>query len=418
MATLQFPFAREGTYNPPKEYEELRRQCPISKVKLPDGDEAWLLTKHDDICAVLGSDKLSADRRAPGYPEIQAHARDALRNARSTLVTLDDPDHARLRKVIEPEFASEAIEKLRLLVHGVVDRALDSIDRRHVQKKEPFDLIEEFAAPIPTQIICKIVGVPSPDVEWLAQDTSLSTDSSREAAEDEDEKLLAYLGRLVDRRIEGKDVHGANWVREGLITKLVREQHASGNLTRDEIVQLVYLVLTAGNAALINSIGLAVLTLFENGEQWAAVRRNPLAFAPRLAAECLRYNAASALDCRRAATGDLTLAGKTIKKGEGVICAVQSADRDEGATPRPEAFDLHRKYDPKDLLGFGYGVHRCLGEHLARMELEIALGTLFARFPGLRSAGDLGILECTPARQNIGVLKLPVVVDTNVELPV
>ncbi|RYC53754.1 hypothetical protein CHU98_g12455, partial [Xylaria longipes] len=418
----------------------------VSKIKLPSGDYAWLLTAHRDIQAALSSGKLSADPRTPGYPRIRRPGCEVAKNPKPTIVTLDDPGHSRLRKVLDPEFTPEAVDGLRLLIHGVVDNALDAIDRRYAKQEQPFDLMDEFAAPVPTQVICKIVGVPAPDVEWLAQDTSLGTDHPRDAAEDEEQLLIQYIGQLVDSRIDGKDLgywedgqdqsknnalkqyglkeksqqkdKGNDHVRvhEALISKLVRQQYATGNLSRDEVVQLIYIVLTAGNAALLNSIGLGVLTLFKNKEQWHKVRRNPLAFAPSLASECLRYNTTSALDCRRAATDGVVVRGRTIEKGEGVVCAVQSADRDEAITQQPGVFDVNRKYPAEDLLGFGYGAHRCLGEHLAKATLEIALGTLFARFPGLKLHGEVEDVEFTAPTEDIGVINLPVIVDPNVQL--
>ncbi|KAI8946515.1 cytochrome P450 [Xylaria longipes] len=409
MECREFPFARERATSPPCLYLKLRRTCPVSKIKLPSGDYAWLLTAHRDIQAALSSGKLSADPRTPGYPRIRRPGCEVAKNPKPTIVTLDDPGHSRLRKVLDPEFTPEAVDGLRLLIHGVVDNALDAIDRRYAKQEQPFDLMDEFAAPVPTQVICKIVGVPAPDVEWLAQDTSLGTDHPRDAAEDEEQLLIQYIGQL-DKGNDHVRVH------EALISKLVRQQYATGNLSRDEVVQLIYIVLTAGNAALLNSIGLGVLTLFKNKEQWHKVRRNPLAFAPSLASECLRYNTTSALDCRRAATDGVVVRGRTIEKGEGVVCAVQSADRDEAITQQPGVFDVNRKYPAEDLLGFGYGAHRCLGEHLAKATLEIALGTLFARFPGLKLHGEVEDVEFTAPTEDIGVINLPVIVDPNVQL--
>ncbi|KAI1275480.1 cytochrome P450 [Xylaria sp. FL0933] len=446
MAYQEFPFAREKANDPPPLYAKLRREDPVSKVKLPNGHFAWLLTRHEDIREALSSGKLSVDPHAPGYPEIYHHRRRGVTNTKSTLVTVDGHEHARLRGAIDAEFTPEAVEKLRPLIHSVVDEALDVINRRYVKKERPFDLVEEFAAPVPMRIICRIVGVPAPDVVWLSQDTALGTEHPRDAAEDEKEVLVRYVQRLVDSQISGESLRyreeeqgheegedrkrnghkeegdraakgsGSLQVHEGLISKLVRLRYETSSLSRDEIAQLIYVVLTAGNAALINSISLGVLTLFENESELHKVRRNPLALAPGLAAECLRYNSTSALDCRRAVTEDLTLAGTTILKGEGIICAVQSADRDDRAINRPDVFDPQRKYPVHDVLGLGCGAHRCLGEHLAKAELEVALGTLFARFPGLKLHGSAEELEFTAPKDNMGVLRLPVSVDPNVQL--
>ncbi|KAI1348079.1 cytochrome P450 [Xylaria sp. FL0043] len=401
MACQEFPFAREKANDPPPVYAKLRREDPVSKVKLPNGHFAWLLTRHEDIREALSSGKLSANPHAPGYPEIYHRRRGGITSTKSTLVTVDGHEHARLRGAIDADFTPEAVEKLRPLIHSVVDEALDVINRRYVKKERPFDLVEEFAAPVPMRIICRIVGVPAPDVVWLSQDTALGTEHPRDAAEDEKQVLVRYVQRLVH---------------EGLISELIRLHYETNSLSRDEIAQLLYVVLTAGNAALINSISLGVLTLFENEGELHKVRRNPLALAPGLAAECLRYNSTSALDCRRAVTEDVTLAGTTISKGEGIICAVQSADRDDRAIDRPDVFDPQRKYPVHDVLGLGYGAHRCLGEHLAKAELEVALGTLFARFPGLKLHGSAEELEFTSPKDNMGVLRLPVSVDPNVQL--
>ncbi|KAI0424209.1 cytochrome P450 [Xylaria sp. FL1042] len=321
-----------------RELAKLRQGCPVSKVKLSNRHYAWLLTRHEDIRAALSSAKLSADPHAPGYPEIYHRRREAVTNTKPMLVTIDGAEHTRLRRAIDAEFTPETIEKLRPLIHGVVDDALDVINRRYVEKGQPFDLVEEFAAPVPIRIICKIVGVPASDVVWLSQDTALGTEHPRDAAEDEKQILVRYVERLVDHRINGEDL---KYCEGGQNQEEVEDKKGYGH---------------------------------KEEREWMAERV------------------------------------ESLQGHEGLISKLVRLQYETGNLSRDELYPAH------DLLSFGYGAHRCLGENLARAELEIALATLFARFPGLKLQGHAEELEFTVSKTNMGVLKLPVFVDPNVQL--
>ena len=400
MAPPKFPFAREEAYYPSQLNAELRHKAPVSKVKLYNGEEAWIVTKHKDICTALTSDKLSADRRTPGYPEIHEGGHKA-KDARPTFVNLDSPQHAEQRAMLESSFTPEAVEKLRPMIQEVVDAALDDLVVRYNENdKISVDLIEHFASPVPTQIVYKILGVPDKDIASLSQHSEVRTGTSRDAAEKANGSLERYMRDLVKSRISNPQ--------NDLISKMVVEQYQPGRLSEDDVVNLAFLVLTAGNAALINSIGLGVLTLFQHLNQLQTFVKDT-SLGPRVVNELLRYNTASALNSRRAANDNVEIGGQNIRKGEGVICSVQSGDRDEEKTLEPEKFDIYREYDPKDVLGFGYGPHRCQGEALSRLELEIALASLFKRWPALRlaeSSKEVGELKYTPQMQNMGVMEL------------
>ncbi|KAJ9618995.1 hypothetical protein H2203_008811 [Taxawa tesnikishii (nom. ined.)] len=384
-----FPFARENGYEPSPVNARLRHDAPISKTKLFDGSEAWMVMRHKDICTALDSDKLSADRRVDGYPEIHPGGSKA-KESNPTFVNLDDPEHAKQRAMLQSRFDPEAVEKMRPMMQETTNEILDELVKKG-GKDKPVDLIEEFATPLPTQIIYKMLGVPEKDVGELSTDSDVRTGTSRDAAESANKHLQEYMSKLVDQRIEKPE--------DDLISKLVVEQ--------DDITTLAFLVLTAGNAALINSIGLGVLTLLQHPDQLEELKRDPN-LAPAVVNEVLRFHTASALNSRRVAKEDMTIGGQHIKKHEGVICSVQSGDRDEEKAPNPDEFDIHRKVPYEDILGFGHGPHRCQGEHLSRAELEIAFGTLFQRVPNLKLAVKESELEWTPATQNVGVKELPV----------
>ncbi len=206
----------------------------------------------------------------------------------------------------------------------------------------------------------------------LSHDEEVRTSTSRDAAETSNQNLQSYMQALVEKRIRQPQ--------DDLISKLVVEQYKPGYIDKEDVCNLAFLVLVAGNAALINSIALGVITLLEHPAQLAELKANP-SLGPQVAREVTRYHTVSALNSRRVAKEDMVIGDKLIRKGEGVICSVQSADRDQSFYEHPNRFDIHRKSHPGDVMGFGHGPHRCQAEWLARAELEIAFSTLFRRLP-------------------------------------
>ncbi|KAL8786596.1 MAG: hypothetical protein Q9195_008153 [Heterodermia aff. obscurata] len=392
-----FPFSRPEGLEPPTENAGLRLNEPVSKVKLFDGTECWVVARHSDVREVLASDKFSADRRTPGFPEIHAGGIKALKK-RPIFVNMDAPGHRIQRNMFETFFTPEAVENLRPMIQKTIDALLDSM----VQKgcREPVDFIRNHAESIPIQIIYRILGVPEADIASLSHHSEVRMNTSGNAAESSEQSLAKYMSTLVDKKIEvpGKD----------LISRLVVDQYKTGNLDKEDFDNLVFLILVAGNAAVTNSIAMGVVTLLQHPSQLEEFKNDPT-LAGMAVKECLRYNTASALNSRRAALEDVVIAGQKIQKGDGVICLVQSADRDESFFTKGTEFDIHHDYDTKDNLGFGYGPHRCIAEHLARAEIEIALTTLFQRLPDLKLAVPVDQLKFTPPAQNIGITEMPVV---------
>ncbi|KAG4034201.1 hypothetical protein MFRU_003g01740 [Monilinia fructicola] len=394
-----FPFTRLAGSDPAPENAELRHRCPISQVQLFDKKKAWLFTKHADCCRVLGGQDFSADRRQDGYPEIHGGGKVAALASEPTFVNLDDPAHFLQRNRIQPFFEKTAIDRLRPFIQSIVDQALDQMISEGCSS--PVDLIHKLAAPIPTLTVYHMLGIPEEDMGKLAFDSEVRNSTSRNAAENSNTNLQGYMKELTERkRISPGD---------DLISELIDQYH-HGIGTLAEISSLAYLVLVAGNAAVINSIALGILTLQQHPDQLAELIANP-GLAPQVVDEIFRYQTTSALNCRRVALKDVVIGGQKIKKGEGVICAVQAADRDEGffTDPDPETFDIHRKHDIKDVLGFGWGIHRCQAEWLSKAELEIVFATLYKRLPNLKIAIPLDQLKYTPPTQNIGILELPVI---------
>ncbi|KAF2999124.1 hypothetical protein E8E14_004067 [Neopestalotiopsis sp. 37M] len=395
----QFPFHRTDTFQPPPENLKLREADPVSRVELYDGTRAWIVMRHEDVCKVLASEKLSADRRHPGYPEIHEAGHKA-KSARPTFVNLDDPAHERQRNMLQDAFSLETVNKLRPTIQAVIDRNIDRLIEKGRQS-QPVDLMENLANSIPSEIIFKMLGIPDDEVEELARDSEIRHSTSRNAAETSNQNLQTRMHNLVDARITHP--------RDDLISELVEKQLKPGNVTKDDVVNLGFLVLTAGNAALLNSIGLGAITLLSHPSQLAEFKKDPT-IAPNVVNELLRYNTTSALNSRRTTTEEMTIGDKHIPKNTGVICSVQSADRDRIDVDEsdPESFDIHRQRDPAKVLGFGYGPHRCQGEILSRVELEMVFTSLFQRLPNLRLGKSTDELDYSSPEQNVGVLELPV----------
>lgn len=358
ISAPHFPFSRPSDWAPPVEYAQLRATDPVSKITLFDGSTAWLVVKYKDVCEVLVDERLSKQRQRPGFPELSAGGKEAAKN-KPTFVDMDAPDHLKHRGMVEPLFTKEAIDALRPHIQKTVDDLLDKLISEG--GSSPVDLVEKFCLPVPSYIIYGILGVPFEDLPALTNFAAIRSNGSataREAAT-ANQELLDYLARLVEKRIESPQ--------KDLISKLVTEQLLPGNIEKSDVVANAFLLLVAGNATMINMINLGVVTLFEHPEQLAELKKNP-SLVPSFVEELCRYHVGSGLALKRVAMVDITLGGKTIKAGEGIICSNQSANRDEDIFPNPDKFDMHRKVGEHKALGFGFGPHECVAEWLARAD--------------------------------------------------
>lgn len=299
--TLTFPFARRETFHPPPENAELRRKCPITKVKLFDNSQSWLLTKRKDCCEALASPDLSADRRHTSYPEIHEGGAKA-KEQTPTFVNLDNPEHDEQREMLESWFTPEAAEKLRPMMRRVVETNLDNLIKKHGEHTEkPVDFVQEFAGLVPPQVIYHLLGVPEEDIPELSKDSEVRTSTARDAAQTSNQNLQTYMKDFVNKRVASP--------KDDLVSHLVQGPYKQGKLTLDEIVNLAFLVLVAGNAALINSIALGVVTLHLHADQRDELKKDPK-LAKDVVMELTRYNTTSALNSRRAVNEDVEIGGQ------------------------------------------------------------------------------------------------------------
>ncbi|WP_310725160.1 cytochrome P450 [Streptomyces sp. N2A] len=353
-------------FDPPARVERVRREQPVVRARLWDGSSCWLVTRHQDVRAVLGDPRFSADATRPGFPFLTAGGREIVTN-NPTFIRKDDPEHARLRRMLTADFMVKKVEAMRPEVQRIADELLD----RMTDGRSAADLVAEFALPLPSLVICLLLGVPYEDHEFFQRRSGilLSLRSEPEDIRTAQQELHAYLVRLARSKRERPD--------DAIVSRLV----ARGELDDDEIASMGRLLLVAGHETTANMTALSTLALLRNPGQMARLRNDP-SLIKGAVEELLRYLTIVHNGLPRLATEDVTLGGVTIRAGEGVLCTLNSANRDDEVFPDGDVLDVGR--DARRHVAFGFGVHQCLGQPLARVELQIALETLLRRLPDLR----------------------------------
>ena len=382
-------------FDPPPELSELRAHAPVSRVRLWDGSTPWLVTGYTDQRALLGDPRVSADVTRSGFPHQSAGLK-ARRAEASTFINQDDPEHARQRRMVTAAFSIKRAEAMRPAIQRIVDELIDEL----LAGPKPVDLVQAFALPVPSLVICELLGVPYQDHEFFqvrsrALIKSTATPEESVAAVRE---LIAYLDDLVGEKL----AHPA----EDLLS-LVAEQVRAGALTRREAASMAQLLLVAGHETTANMIALGTLALIEHPDQLARVRESQ---DPKLIAsaveELLRYLNIVHSGRRRVALEDIEVGGVTVRAGEGLVLANDSGNRDPEVFAEPDRLDVGR--NPRRHVAFGFGVHQCLGQPLARVELQVVYSTLYRRIPGLRLAADIEQIPFKHDGLVYGVYELPV----------
>ncbi|MFE9577317.1 cytochrome P450 [Nocardia sp. NPDC006044] len=392
----QYPMARgRCPFDPPPELGRRQREEPVSKVRIWDDGEPWLFTRYADIRALLADPRVSADSARDGYPAqsagIKAHPDRA-----KLFITMDNPEHAAQRGLLTADFTVRKIEQLRPRIQRIVDDLIDDL----LAGPKPADLVEAFALPVPSLVICELLGVPYADRAFFQRMSTVLTASHTPPAEARAavETLLDYLGGLVRDKLAdpGDDV----------LSRLATEQVATGAVTDAQAASMGLLLLVAGHETTTNMIALGTAALLEHPDQLAAVRDGDDALVANAVEELLRYLTISHSGRRRVALEDLEVGGQRIRKGDGLITADSVANRDPAQFPEPDRLDVTR--EARHHLAFGYGIHHCLGHALARLELQVVYRTLYRRIPTLRLAVALDEVEFKHDMVVYGVHELPV----------
>ena len=365
------PAFREDPY---PYYERFRGPAPLLRV----GETIWFALGHADVTTMLRHPNLSTDE-SHAATEAERAAEDP--NRPRSLLFMDPPDHTRLRGLVARAFTPRRIDELRATTQAIATELVDAI----AAMAGPVDLVQAFAYPLPVRVICALLGVPPEDeamfTDWsrgIARSVDpsvLRTPAIEATIEDARANLRRYLGDLLAarRRQPGDD----------LLSALAAVDVEGDRITPREVVGLAQLLLVAGHETTVNLIGNGTLALLRNPEQLALLRRSPELVGPAVD-EFLRFDGPVQIT-QRVVTQDMTVVGCPVKRGDEIMLVLGAANRDPSAFPNPHKLDVTR--DARRHVGFGGGIHHCLGAALARMEGQIAFATLLDRFPHLELAG-------------------------------
>jgi cytochrome P450 len=383
---------------PPPEYAGLRAEQPISRISIWDGGlTPWLVTRYEDARAILASPAFSSDPTPrPCMPPFPSFREGEFEPEPGFFIAQDPPVHDFMRQLLTREFMIRRINALRPGIEALTAELLDGME----QQGAPLDLVEHFSLPLPSLVICNLLGVPYEDHDFFQRRTKILVDtrSEPELLEATADELREFLEKLVDRkRMEpGDDV----------LSRLGAYAN-DGTITARDAVNLGIFLLIAGHETTANMTALSTIALIRNPDQLPRLQAGP-AEAANAVEELLRYLTIVHVGLRRYATEDFAVGGVTIRAGEGVIIALGAANYDGGIFPGADQLDLARP-NARQHVAFGFGIHQCLGQPLARAELQIALPALFERFPRLRLAVPLEEIPFKKAALVYGVEKLPVV---------
>ncbi|HEY0640955.1 MAG TPA: cytochrome P450 [Pseudonocardiaceae bacterium] len=389
----KIPMARECPFSPPAQYARMVRDEPVARVRLPNGDQVWALTRYADIRAMLTDARFSSDNRLPGYPvfSLEAPSEQPLQ----TMINLDAPAHGEARRKVISEYTAKRIKDLRPAVQRIVDERLDRI----LAGPQPVDLVAELAVPVPALVMCEQLGIPLADHEFfLSNATNLVSITATEA--DRDAAFGALAGYLMNLIMTKENEPG-----DDLISRQIAKNREAGDHDTMSLMGLTFLLLVAGHETSANMIALGTALLLEHPEQRERICADP-SLTPNAVEEMLRYFTVSELAMVRVATEDVEIGDRTIRAGEGVVALINAANHDPEAFPDPDTFDIDRP--ARNHLAFGYGAHQCLGQSLARLEFQIVFDTLLARLPGLKLAVPFEELRFKSEEGVYGLHELPV----------
>ncbi|GAA2273814.1 cytochrome P450 [Kitasatospora cystarginea] len=371
-----YPFVWPSPFEQPKEFSGLHDE-PVVEVILPSGDEALLITRYEDIRAVLTDPRVSKNRNRPDIARMTIKKVKAFQSQ----VDMDPPAHPRMRGLIARAFTPARVENLRPRIRELTGGLLDAM----AAGPQPADFAEAFAFPLSIQVICELLGVPADEREQFTQRTAPPWD---------------YMAELIERKRANPG--------DDLISALIQvHDEKDGRLSSQELHWWSTMLLLAGYETSANQLCSAVVMLTSHPDQMAKLREDP-ALLPGAVEELLRCQVVgTSLSMLRYVTDDIEVGGVTIPRGSSVITALEVANHDPAAFRCPERFDITRSDDPPQLT-FSAGRHFCVGASLARAELQIALGSVLDRFPNLRLGVPVDQLVRTEDAFTQGFTEVPV----------
>jgi cytochrome P450 len=384
-----------GPFDPPRQITWLREARPISPMLFPDGHEGWLVTGYDAVRQVMADTRFSSRQdigivhvpyETPGMPA----PTEPSPQMPGLFISMDPPDHTRLRRKLTGAFTVRRMRALEEHIVEIVERQLDEL----AGLTPPVDLVKEFALPVPSLVICELLGVPYADRAnfQVNSATFLERDVTLEAKMGAFGAMTSFLTELVTRKRAEPG--------EDILSDLARDD----DLAVEELVGVAFLLLLAGHETTANMLALGTFALLEHPEQLAELRADP-ALIPDAVEELMRYLSIADIFYRYA-TEDIELGGETIRKGSTVVVSLLAANHDRLRFEAADTLDIHRK--ARGHLSFGHGVHQCLGQQLARVEMRAGFAGLLRRFPAIELAIPAGAVKLKSDMNIYGVHELPV----------
>jgi len=370
----------------------------FSKQRL--GGTGYMLTRHEHVLLLHNDVRFSSDPTSQGSSFLIRHLPRMFRLLMSSMVYKDDPDHARLRRLVNKAFTPRRVQQMTGEIERIVAELLDQAEQRGT---ETIDLVNDVAVPLPLSVISRMLGVDDEDrdqfhvlVERFVIRLGSGSAADAMRAVPTARKLYAVLERLADQRRAEPD--------DGLISALLEASEDGDSLSSDEVIAMIFLLMLAGHDTTANLIGSSAVALIEHPEQADRLRAEP-ALMPTAVEELLRYTTPVPCGAARTLLEDVEVEGTTMPKGSKVLGMIISANRDELVFDRPDDLDLGR--EPNRHLTFAFGKHFCLGNQLARLEGQIAIGELVRRFPGMHLAVPRKDLRYKPVQSLRGFRSLP-----------
>ncbi|EPQ78458.1 Cytochrome P450-SU2 [Mycobacterium marinum] len=394
-----YPMSRSAgcPFAPPPGVMALAAAKPLTRVRIWDGSTPWLITGYEQVRELFSDSRVSVDDRLPGFPHWNAGMLSTVHKRPRSVFTADGEEHTRFRRMLSKPFTFKRVEALRPTIQQITDEHIDAM----LAGPQPADLVAKLALPVPSLVISQLLGVPYEDAEMFQHHANVGL--ARYATGADTVKGAMSLHKYLAELVEAKMANPA----EDAVSDLA-ERVKAGELSVKEAAQLGTGLLIAGHETTANMIGLGVLALLVNPDQ-AGILRD--AHDPKIVAnaveELLRYLSIIQNGQRRVAHEDIHIGGETIRAGEGIIIDLAPANWDAHAFTEPDRLYLHRAGAERNV-AFGYGRHQCVGQQLARAELQIVYRTLLQRIPTLTLATALEDVPFKDDRLAYGVYELPV----------
>lgn len=395
-APLSYPFSWQSALEPPTEFAELRAKCPHARISV-GGGEMTLLTRYADVRAVTGDPRFTRDLSAEGAVSLSADGTDLYSQSESKSMAAAGEAHEQWRRMVGRWFTAKRMTALRPEIERMAEDLIDAM----VEERQPADLVARLAFPLPVQVICSMLGVPDADRDRFAHWSNVMMNYSRfsreEAAASTAEFDAYMLGHIEAKRSDPQD---------DIISNLIVQTDDVGyHMPGDDLLDTAKALLAAGHETTANSIGKMTAFLLADRTRWEALLADRSLIRTTVE-EALRYDAQLGLGLPRFISEDVEVGDAVLRAGTTVMLSMAAANRDETVFERADEMVLDRSPNPH--ISFGVGPHSCVGQALARTEMQVVLEVLLRRLPGLELGAPVEELRLEEGLIVTALTELPV----------